>query len=220
MDTLSRAKNFQAHNRKLKQHVARTDAENAYQAMHGGLTGIGCNDAKLIAALCGRTKTQLRYTAKQFREKQVFFPMHNCTKRVTTHTSPRAARRYDKDLRKDVKGEAGGSYGKMMQVCENARATSAPPAKAMPAGTPIVLGNAQETSPANAKTADAPTTRRNAQVVRPRPARGIRRGRDRRGVCRRRLQRNCTAGAARVPVQGPYGGGARLLGGAPRLVAA
>lgn len=90
MSMLPRAKTFQAHNRKLKQHVARTDAENCYQAMHGGLTGIGCNDSKLIAALCGRTKTQLRHTAKQFREK------------------------YDKDLRKDVKGEAGGSYGKMM----------------------------------------------------------------------------------------------------------
>ena len=81
---------WQAHNRKLKAHVACTDAEDAHQAMHGGLTGIGCNDPKLIAALCGRTKAQLRHTASKYREM------------------------YDLDLREDVKSESGGSYGKMM----------------------------------------------------------------------------------------------------------
>jgi hypothetical protein len=60
------------------------------EAMCGGLTGFGCDDPKLIAALCSRTKSQLRRTATKFREL------------------------FDKDLRATVRSEAGGDYGRMM----------------------------------------------------------------------------------------------------------
>jgi len=36
--------------------------------MNGGFLGLGCNDRKLIAALCTRTKPQLQRTRKQYRE--------------------------------------------------------------------------------------------------------------------------------------------------------
>ncbi|KAH8072189.1 hypothetical protein JL720_11231 [Aureococcus anophagefferens] len=63
--------------------------------MNPGLTGIGCDDRKLIAALCTRTKASLERTKVAYRAK------------------------YDKDLAKDVKGETkgwftGSDYGRMM----------------------------------------------------------------------------------------------------------
>ena len=58
---------LQDNNRKLKEFIATQDARAAYEAMHGGLTGIGCNDRKLIAALCTRTKAQLLRTQAKVR---------------------------------------------------------------------------------------------------------------------------------------------------------
>ena len=82
---------LQAHNRRLKEYVAIYDSETVNEAMNGGFMGLGCNDEKLIAALCTRTKGQLQRTRKQYRKL------------------------YDKDLRSEVKGETGsGSYGRMM----------------------------------------------------------------------------------------------------------
>ena len=79
----------------LKTRIAEADATAAYEAMRPGLTGIGCNDKKLIGALCERTKSALERTRKAYRAK------------------------YDKDLAKDVNGETkgwftGSNYGKMM----------------------------------------------------------------------------------------------------------
>ena len=56
----------------------------------GGFLGLGCNDKKLMAALCSRTKSQLSMTRKRYRDM------------------------YDKDMKDEVKGETGGYYGKMM----------------------------------------------------------------------------------------------------------
>ena len=82
---------LQAHNRRLKQYVAQYDAQTVNEAMNGGFLGLGCNDRKLIAALCTRTKSQLQRTRKQYREL------------------------YDRDMRAEVRGETGsGAYGRMM----------------------------------------------------------------------------------------------------------
>ena len=81
---------LQEHNRKLKKYVAALDSAAAYDAMKGGVLGIGCNDKKLIAATCTRTKAQLHKTAVHYRAT------------------------YDRDLRQDVKGETGGNYGRMV----------------------------------------------------------------------------------------------------------
>ena len=40
----------------LKARVAEADAEACHEAMKGGLTGIGCDDTRLVATLCTRTK--------------------------------------------------------------------------------------------------------------------------------------------------------------------
>ena len=50
------------HNARLKQYIAVLDANSAHEAMKGGLVGLGCNDRKLIACLCTRTKSQLSRT--------------------------------------------------------------------------------------------------------------------------------------------------------------
>jgi len=81
---------LQAHNRRLKEYVAIYDCQTVNEAMNGGFMGLGCNDNKLIAALCTRTKSQLQRTRKQYREM------------------------YDKDLREEVQGETSGSYRKLM----------------------------------------------------------------------------------------------------------
>ncbi|KAH8054694.1 hypothetical protein JL722_8638 [Aureococcus anophagefferens] len=82
-------------NAMLKTRIAESDALSSYEAMNPGLTGIGCDDRKLIAALCTRTKASLERTKVAYRAK------------------------YDKDLAKDVKGETkgwftGSDYGRMM----------------------------------------------------------------------------------------------------------
>ena len=82
---------LQENNRALKAFIAKSDAEAAYEAMHGGFLGIGCNDSKLIACLCTRTKSQLQRTAAQYQAL------------------------YSRDLRKDVKSETSGYYGKLMK---------------------------------------------------------------------------------------------------------
>eukprot|EP00900_Chrysochromulina_parva_P010576 jgi/Chrpa1/1951/Chrysochromulina_OHIO_Genome00013467-RA len=88
LDTCTR---LQAHNRRLKEYVAIYDCETVNEAMNGGFLGLGCNDDKLIAALCTRTKSQLTRTRQRYRTM------------------------YDKDLRAEVKGEADSrSYGRMM----------------------------------------------------------------------------------------------------------
>ena len=81
---------LQAHNRRLKEYVAIYDAATVDEAMNGGFLGMGCNDNKLIAALCTRTKSQLQRTRKAYRSK------------------------YDKDMRKEVNSETGGAYRKLM----------------------------------------------------------------------------------------------------------
>lgn len=82
---------MQAYNRRLKNYIAIYDAQTVDEAMNGGFLGLGCNDRKLQAALCTRTKNQLQRTRKKYWEL------------------------YDKDLRNEVKGEVGGgSYGRMM----------------------------------------------------------------------------------------------------------
>lgn len=83
---------LQEQNSKLKALVATSDADAAHEAMCGGLTGIGCNDAALIASLCSRTKAQLARTAAAYREQ------------------------FDKGLRDTVREEAGGNYGHMLQA--------------------------------------------------------------------------------------------------------
>ncbi len=83
---LDAATRLQEQCRRLKNYVAYLDASEARQAM----SGVGCNDKKLIAALCTRTKSQLGRTAKKYREM------------------------YDRDLRKDAKSETGGNYGKLV----------------------------------------------------------------------------------------------------------
>lgn len=81
---------LQAYNRRLKEYVAIYDCQAIDEAMNGGFLGLGCNDNKLIAAVCSRTKAQLQRTKKQYRDK------------------------YDKDMREEIQGETGGGYRKLM----------------------------------------------------------------------------------------------------------
>ena len=81
---------LQAHNRRIKEYVAIYDTETVHEALEGGFLGMGCNDRKLIAAVCTRTKSQLQRTAKRYREA------------------------YDKDIREEVMDETGGGYRKLM----------------------------------------------------------------------------------------------------------
>ena len=80
----------------LKARVAEADAEACHEAMKGGLTGIGCDDKRLVATLCTRTKAALSRTAAAYREK------------------------YDKDLAEEVKGETSSDYGRMMAYAMSA----------------------------------------------------------------------------------------------------
>ena len=80
----------------LKARVAEADAEACHEAMKGGLTGIGCDDKRLVATLCTRTKAALARTAAAYREK------------------------YDKDLAEEVKGETSSDYGRMMAYAMSA----------------------------------------------------------------------------------------------------
>ena len=50
------AAKLQEHNRSLKEYIAKLDAESVKEAM----AGFGCDDKKLIVALCSRTKSQLK----------------------------------------------------------------------------------------------------------------------------------------------------------------
>lgn len=87
---------LQAHNRRMKNTIAKLDAETVHEALlEGGFLGQGVNDNKIIAALCTRTKAQLGRTAKKFREL------------------------YDLDLRATIKQDTSGwfstgSYASMM----------------------------------------------------------------------------------------------------------
>eukprot|EP00308_Calcidiscus_leptoporus_P000332 CAMPEP_0119373158 /NCGR_PEP_ID=MMETSP1334-20130426/23665_1 /TAXON_ID=127549 /ORGANISM="Calcidiscus leptoporus, Strain RCC1130" /LENGTH=1062 /DNA_ID=CAMNT_0007390837 /DNA_START=170 /DNA_END=3358 /DNA_ORIENTATION=+ len=87
---------LQKHNRKLKNYVAIADAQAINEAKDEGWIG-QCNDKKLIAVLCSRTKSQLQRTVKSY------FQL------------------YDADLRKVVKGETGGDYGRMMFYAMSSR---------------------------------------------------------------------------------------------------
>ena len=51
----------------LKTRIAEADAAACHEAMKGGLTGIGCDNAKLIGTLCTRTKAALGRTAAAYR---------------------------------------------------------------------------------------------------------------------------------------------------------
>ena len=77
-------------NATLKDRVAAVDAAMARDAMKGGVTGLGCDNRKLIAVLCTRTKASLERTKKAYREK------------------------FDADLAKDVREKTGSDYGRMM----------------------------------------------------------------------------------------------------------
>ena len=81
---------LQAYNRAVKNEIATLDALTIHEAMHGGFLGLGCNDRKLIVALCTRTKSQLERTRAKY------WALH------------------DTDIRKDICSETGGNYGKMM----------------------------------------------------------------------------------------------------------
>ena len=59
---------LQAHNRRLKQYIAIYDCQTVKEAMDGGFLGLGVNDAKMIACLCTRSKSQLVRARKQYRE--------------------------------------------------------------------------------------------------------------------------------------------------------
>lgn len=83
---------LKAHNDKLKSFIATADAQAVHEAMNGGFMGMGCNHEKLIAVLCSRTKAQLQTTKSRYRSL------------------------YDADIVKEVQGETGGDYGKMMAV--------------------------------------------------------------------------------------------------------
>ena len=61
---------LQQNNRKLKDYIATLDAESAHEAMHGGFMGLGCNDKKLIAVTCTRTKAQLERTSGESRNRR------------------------------------------------------------------------------------------------------------------------------------------------------
>ena len=84
------ATRLQAYNRRIKEYVAIYDCETINEAMNGGFMGMGCNDNKLIAAVCTRTKAQLQRTKSQYRDQ------------------------YDKDVREEVMGETGGAYRKLL----------------------------------------------------------------------------------------------------------
>ena len=88
---------LQEHNRKLKSYVATLDATACHSAMKGGMLGLGCNDKKLIAATCTRTKSQLAKTAQRYRAL------------------------YGRDLREDIKGETGGNYGRLIYYAMSSR---------------------------------------------------------------------------------------------------
>ena len=77
-------------NATLKDRVAAVDAAMARDAMKGGVTGLGCDNRKLIAVLCTRTKASLDRTKAQYRAK------------------------FDADLAKDVREKTGSDYGRMM----------------------------------------------------------------------------------------------------------
>ena len=65
----------------------------ARDAMHAGILKggfSGCDNSKLIAVLCTRTKASLNRTKAQYRAK------------------------FDRDLCKDVKSKTGSDYGRMM----------------------------------------------------------------------------------------------------------
>ena len=81
---------LQAYNRRLKEYISIYDAQTVNEATNGGFLGLGCNDTKLIAALCTRTKSQLQRTCKQYRNL------------------------YDKDMRAEVDDETSGGYKKLM----------------------------------------------------------------------------------------------------------
>jgi len=87
---------LQKHNRKLKNFIAISDAQTIHEAKDEGWIG-QCNDKKLIAVLCSRTKTQLQRTVK------AYFQL------------------YDRDVRKVVKGETGGDYGRMIYYAMSSR---------------------------------------------------------------------------------------------------
>ena len=95
---LDAATKLQDHTKKLKTYVATLDATACHAAMKGGVLGIGCDDAQLIAATCTRTKKQLARTIKRYRAL------------------------YDRDLRDDIKGETGGDYGRMVYYATASRA--------------------------------------------------------------------------------------------------
>ena len=84
------ASRLQAYNRRIKEYIALYDCQAVNEAMNGGFMGLGCNDNKLIAAVCTRTKSQLQRTRKQYRDM------------------------YDKDMRAEVQSETGGSYQRLM----------------------------------------------------------------------------------------------------------
>jgi len=77
----------------LKDRIAEMDATMARDAMHAGILKggfSGCDNSKLIAVLCTRTKASLNRTKAQYRAK------------------------FDRDLCKDVKSKTGSDYGRMM----------------------------------------------------------------------------------------------------------
>ena len=80
-------------NNMLKDRIAEMDATMARDAMHAGILKggfSGCDNSKLIAVLCTRTKASLNRTKQQYRAK------------------------FDRDLCKDVKSKTGSDYGRMM----------------------------------------------------------------------------------------------------------
>ena len=81
---------LQAYNRRVKEYVAIYDCQAANEAMNGGFMGLGCNDNKLIASICTRSKKQLQRTKRRFREL------------------------YDKDLVEEVRRETSGGYRELL----------------------------------------------------------------------------------------------------------
>lgn len=67
LECCSKLQEVNAHH---KASLASMDATAAYEAMKGGLTGIGCDDAKLIRVLCTRSKAALKRTAAAYREQR------------------------------------------------------------------------------------------------------------------------------------------------------
>ena len=62
---------LQAYNERIKEYIAIYDSATVDEAMNGGFMGLGCNDNKLIAAMCTRTKRQIQRTVKAYRNKCV-----------------------------------------------------------------------------------------------------------------------------------------------------